>query len=231
MAVPDVLYRNPARDAARAMDSVAVLLIVLAILVTGGLARVPGFGSREPEVVVAVAVTAGQMAALVVASGIGAGLLLGINTALIDSAVALTHLASEGIVPRWLAGTRRGVPVRSIMVVVALNVLLVAATPSLIAIMAVGNLGYLLAHIVSLTRAALAASDLSTGTRRLAAILAVLDACIVAIGAVSFGTTGYGGLRELSMAIGVLLVALAITISGERGAERAGPTRPRQTTR
>lgn len=217
-------YRDPARDPMRATGSVALLLLALAMLVPGGLLQALGFGLREPGLVIGVAATGGQMAALVVAAGLGAGLLLGINAALIDSAVALAHLADEGVAPRWLAEIgSRGAPVRSVGVVLVLDVFLIGTTPSLIAVMAVGNLGYLLAHIIALAGAARAVSNLSIAARRLAAILALLDVCIVSVGAISFRTTGYGGMRELGMAAGVLLGGLAVVLVAERGAGRQPP--------
>jgi hypothetical protein len=121
--------------------------------------------------------------------------------------------------PSWelqLAKTRaRGAPVRSLLAAVVLNVVLTLAAPSVIAVMAIGNLGYLLSHIVALAGAALATPALTIGIRRLAGFLAIADVGITGVGASSFRTTGYGGFRELAMAASVLLVGLVITYSAE----------------
>jgi amino acid transporter len=110
-------------------------------------------------------------------------------------------------------------PERAMTVDVLLNLALVFLLGSTLAIVAAGNLGYVLAHVFALTALLLLRREQPDWPRpvRLAraevgavAALAVVLGVLLAVGATSFELTGYGGKGELALAIGLLLGSLVL---------------------
>jgi amino acid transporter len=81
-----------------------------------------------------------------------AGLVLLMNTATMSSSRALYALSEEGMTLRWLGHLNgNGVPARAMTIGLALNAWLLLQFPSAFFILAVGNLGFLLAHVLGLS--------------------------------------------------------------------------------
>lgn len=215
-------YRDPARDAARALRAAALFSLAVFVLLPVGAAGVAG----EPAVAAdpltfyggaferLVGGGAGAMVALVIGS-----LVLVILTAMADSARALYGMAADGLVVRELHRLNRfGMPSRAMTLDLVLNLALLFLLGSTLAIIATGNLGYVAAHVFALSALVLLRRDrpawprpvrLHGATVAASAALALFLAFLLAVGATSFELTGYGGRRELAIAVAVLLGSLA----------------------
>jgi amino acid transporter len=200
-------YRRGARDAALALRAAALFSLAVFVLFPLGAAGAAGEPAveRDPLTFYLGATDsvlgggADVMAALIVGS-----LLLVLNTALADSSRALYGIAADGMTLRQLDRLNRfGVPGRAITVDLLVNLGLLFLLGSTLAIIAAGNLGYVAAHVF-----ALGAFVLLTRRRAwltmIAAVLSVGLAFVLVVGATSFGLTGYGGGRELAIALAIL---------------------------
>jgi len=155
------------------------------------------------------------MIALIVGS-----LVLVIITCMADSARALYGVAEDGMTIRELDRLNRfGVPARAMTVDLVLNLCLVFFLGSTLAIVAAGNLGYIVAHIFALTALLLLRRDRPQWPRPVqlsglaviaTAALAVLLIVLLVVGATSFDLTGYGGTSELVIAIAILLTSVLL---------------------
>jgi amino acid transporter len=206
-------YRDGPRDAARALRAAALLSLAVFVLLPLGAVGTVGepAAAADPVTFYAAAFeqllggAAGLMIALIVA-----GLVLVMTTCYAGSSRALYGMSRDGLTLRG-AGTlnRFGVPGRALTVDLVVNVCLVLFAGGILAILATANLGYLLAHVAALT-AFLLLRRARGRHAALAALLATLLAFVLVVGATSFSLTGYGGVDELLVAIGLLLGSLAL---------------------
>ena len=216
-------YRNGSRDAARALRAAALFSLAVFVLLPLGTAGTVGQPEIEADPVTfyvpAFQELVGGADDLMVALIIGS-LVLVIVTAMADSSRALYGMSRDGTTVRGLDGLNRfGVPGRAITVDLVVNLALLFFLGSILAIVAAGNLGYVAAHVFALIALLLLRRDRPRWSRpvrlgrpmiavvgALAAFLAFL--CIV--GATSFELTGYGGWRELAIALTILLGSVAL---------------------
>jgi amino acid transporter len=216
-------YRRPAADSARALRASALFSLGVFVLLPLGLAGAVGEGAaaRDPVGFYAIALDrfAGGAADTMLVLVVG-GLLLVMNTSMADSSRALRGIATQGMTIRGLAAlNRRGAPSRALAVDLVANLCLILLLGDLLAILAAGNLGYVLAHVLALTAFVLLRRDRPAASRPirlpgafvpLAAALAAVLAVTLVVGALSFDLTGYGGTAELLVALGVLALSVAL---------------------
>jgi amino acid transporter len=235
-------YRRGSRDAALALRVAALVSLGVFVLLPLGAAGSAG----EPAVtadpltfyVVAFEEIVGGAAGLMVAL-IVAGLVLVLITSLADSSRVLYGMAREGIIPRGVDRLNaRGVPGRAMTVDLVLTLALLFAVGNTLAILATGNLGYLLSHVFALTGLLLLRRDRPGWSRPVrlrpplvvaTGALALALTVILLVGAVSFDLTGYGGRKELVIALGILLSAVVLYAFRQVVQERA-PLRLRDRT-
>jgi amino acid transporter len=216
-------FRNPARDAVRALRAAALVSLVVFCVLPLGAAGAAGEAAVTQNPVAfygpafdrLVGVGGDVMVALLIGS-----LVLVLVTCMADSSRALYGIAVDGLTVRELRRLNRfGMPGRAMTVDLLLNVALLFLLGSTLAIVAAGNLGYVAAHIFALSALLLLRRDRPGWTRPvrssrpLLAAVGVLVAILVAIlvvGATSFDVTGYGGGRELAIAIGLLLLSILL---------------------
>lgn len=146
--------------------------------------------------------------------------ILGMNAASAGGARTLYGMSQKGMTVKWLGHINKNhVPNRGMYVDVALNVLAVLFLPTTIAVLAASNLGYVVCHVFALSGVLLLRRDrpswprplrLSTPWLYVAGLLAVFNALLIVVGATSFKITGYGGLPELWVGIGLLLLGCAL---------------------
>jgi hypothetical protein len=144
-------YRRPAADSARALRASALFSLGVFVLLPLGLAGAVGEGAaaRDPVGFYAIALDrfAGGAADTMLVLVMG-GLLLVMNTSMADSSRALRGMAAQGMTIRGLAAlNRRGAPSRALAVDLVANLCLILLLGDLLAILAAGNLGYVLAHV------------------------------------------------------------------------------------
>lgn len=141
-------------------------------------------------------------------------------TCMADSSRALYGMSADGVTLRQFHQLNRfGMPSRAMTVDLLLNVALVFLLGSTLAIVAAGNLGYVLAHIFALSALLLLRRDRPKWPRPVrlrgaelvaVALLAAGLTVVLGVGAVSFELTGYGGRDELATAIALLLGSLVL---------------------
>lgn len=203
-------YRRGARDAAIALRAAALFSLGVFVLFPLGAAGAAGepaiagdpltfyLGATEELL----GGGADLMAVLIVGS-----LLLVVNTAFADSGRALYGIAADGLTLRQLDRLNRfGMPGRALTVDLLVNVGLLLVVGSTLAIIATGNLGYLAAHVFALAAFVLLRRRVRPRSWLvpLAAVLSLGLAFVLAVGATSFRLTGYGGGRELAIALAIL---------------------------
>jgi amino acid transporter len=216
-------YAEPVRDATRALRAAALFSVAVFVLLPLGAAGAAGERTIAEDPVTFYGAAFDRMAGgggdAIVALAIGS-LLLVLVTCTADSARALYGIAADGMTVRELHRLNRfGMPGRAMTVDLVLNLALLFLLGSTLAIVAAGNLGYVLAHIFALSALLLLRRDRPAWPRpiRLARIevaavglLVPLLATILVVGATSFDLTGYGGRRELEIALAILLLSLLL---------------------
>ena len=225
-------YRRGARDAALALRVAALFSLAVFVLLPLGAAGAAGEPAVADEPLVfyldAFEDLVGGAAELMLVLLLGS-LLLVLNTAMADSARALFGMSAEGTTVRGLdRRNRQGAPARAMTVGLAVNLGLLFFLGSTLAIIAAGNLGYVAAHVFALGAFVLLRRDRPDAPRPvrlprvfvpLVGVLAVGLAAVLVVGATGFEVTGYGGGRELAIAVGIL--ALSVVLYGVRRLQQA----------
>jgi amino acid transporter len=129
------------------------------------------------------------------------GLLLSMNTATMDGSRALYALAEEGMTIKQLDHLNsRHVPSRAMTLDMLLNIFLLFAFPSIFFVLAAGNLGYMLSHVLALSGFLLLRRDRPNWPRPiklgpvwvwLAGIFAVANLAFIVFGVIYLKMTGY----------------------------------------
>ena len=130
-----------------------------------------------------------------------AGLLLSMNTATMDGSRALYGMARDGLTVKQLSVLNsRHVPGRAMTLDMVMNVCLLMLFPSIFFVLAAGNLGYILSHVLALTGVLLLRKDRPAWPRPirlapiwmvLAGIFAVFNLCLIVFGLMFLKLTGY----------------------------------------
>lgn len=217
-------YQDTETATPKALKTSALFSLVVYALLPIGIGGVTGTGIEDP---VAFYVPAFEQ---ILGSGFGgvmvflliASLVLSMNTATMDGSRALYGIAVDDMTVKQLGHLNRfHVPSRAMTVDMLVNLILMFSLTSTLSILAAGNLGYMLAHVLALTGFILLRKDRPDWPRPIrlggqwvvvAGILALLNVLFIAVGAVSFSLTGYGGVKELMIGIGILLVSVLLFI-------------------
>jgi len=216
-------YRDPIRDSARALRAAAVFSLAVFVVFPLGAAGAAGETAiaRDPVTFYGPAFDrlAGGGGDTVVALVIGS-LLLVLLTCMADSSRALYGMSADRTTIRQFHQLNRfGMPSRAMTVDLLLNIALVFLLGSTLAIVAAGNLGYVLAHVFALSALLLLRHDRPQWPRPIrlgraevlaVALLAAALTVLLTVGSVSFELTGYGGRDELATAIALLLGSIVL---------------------
>lgn len=214
-------YRDGWRDTSKAlMSSGAFTFLVYALLpITVSLLLGEKLLAQQPVTFVIPAFTAviGGGVAIPVLLLIGA-MLLTIVAADADGSRVLFGMAENGTSLRQFGRLNRfSSPFNALMLGLFFNLLLVIFISNPLAIIAASNLGYVLAQLFAVSGFLLLRKDRPDWNRPLrlgpvwsviAAALVVLLVLVLGLGATAFSITGYGSVRELGIAVGLLLLSL-----------------------
>jgi amino acid transporter len=153
-----------------------------------------------------------------------------------DAGRALYQSSRDGLTIRQFGVLNNaGVPARAITVQFAINVALVLFVGNPLAVIVAGNVGYILAHLLAVSGFVALRIDRPAAERpirlarpwvKVAIGLAVFDAAILLVGLTSAQITGYGGYKEIGIAIAVLglsQVLYRIRRAQNRAAARFSP--------
>ena len=143
----------------------------------------------------------GDAAGTVLVALLCAGLLLMMNAGTMSSSRVLHAMAKEGLTLRWFGQlNRNAVPARAMTVGLVLNAWLLLQFPSTFFILAVGNLGFLLAHVLALSGVLLLRRDRPRWPRPIrlgpfwlgvAACACVANLAFLIVGLIGLPLTGY----------------------------------------
>jgi amino acid transporter len=235
-------YRDTSRDTARAMTSIAGLLIGLYFLVP--LATV---GSIGEEAVGANPITYGVVALQdILGSGVAgvatavlcASLFVIMVSSAADASRALMGNALEGMTLKQFGrSTAKGVPYVALLFTLVVNLLILAFVANPVAVLIAANMGYLLAITLGVAGFLLLRRDRPNWSRPIrkgkawipiAAVLTVFNAVILVVGATSPDLTAGGGLKEALIGVALLLLGIVFYLVRQLVQER-GPLRLRET--
>lgn len=217
-------YRDSVKDTARAIKAAVLFCMGVFFLIPITLGGYAGEAAIEADpaafFVQSFGTLLGGGAADVMTLCLIASLLLIMTTSVADASRVLFNMGREGITVRSVGKlNRRGIPLRALNVMLVMNVLVLVVLQSPLAIIVTGNLGYILTHIFAVSGFFLLRKDRPNAKRPitlpkffvpLSIVLTVFLVIILVVGATGFQVTGYGGIKELGIAIGVLLLGVII---------------------
>ncbi|MFL4476059.1 APC family permease [Paeniglutamicibacter sp. MACA_103] len=159
-----------------------------------------------------------------------ASLLLIMTTSVADASRVLFNMGKTGITIRAVGKlNKRGVPVRALNVMLVLNIVVLVVLQSPLAIIVTGNLGYILTHIFAVSGFFMLRKDRPEAKRPirlpnffvpLSIALTAFMVLILVVGATGFSITGYGGFKELAIALGVLATGVVIWLFVQKNDKR-----------
>ena len=202
-------YKDTANDTRKALASVGALNVFLSILLPIVVLGTIGYDALFADTTGVVWLT--DVVNSIAGEGFGkflvvclcAGLLLSMNTATMDGSRALYALSEEKMTIKQL-GTlnKHNVPGRAMTVDMLLNIFLLLMFQNIYFILAAGNLGYMLSHVIALSGdPAVATGTVPTGHVRsswerswmwLAGLFCALNAIFIIFGVYGLKYTGYG---------------------------------------
>lgn len=161
-----------------------------------------------------------------------ASLLLIMTTSVADASRVLFNMGKTGITVRAVGKlNKRGVPVRALNVMLVLNIIVLVVLQSPLAIIVTGNLGYILTHIFAVSGFFILRKDRPGAARPirlpdffvpLSIGLTIFMMLILVVGATGFSITGYGGFKELAIALGVLATGIVIWVFVKKNDAKRG---------
>jgi amino acid transporter len=212
-------YTDTLKDAPRALRTSAIFSVLVYGLVPLGLVGVLGQKGVQANAITAfdpaLKAILGNGLGTVIIIMVIASLVLSANVATMDGSRALWQMSEDRMTVTWLSHlNKRGVPGIAMTLDLVVQVALMWIFPtSPVAILAAGNLGYILCHVCALLAFLLLRRDQPTATRPLrlgtawigiAGVLVVLNLAFIVIGGPSYG------MQSLLIGIGILLVALVL---------------------
>jgi amino acid transporter len=200
-------FKNTRDDTRKALASVGGLNVLLscmlpvAVVGTIGYDAVFGDATGVQFLIGVMHAVAGENFGTLLTFFLCGGLALSMNTATMDGSRALFALAEEKMTIKQLNHlNRRHVPARAMTVDMLLNSIMLFTFPTLFFIIATGNLGYMLSHVIALSGVVLLRKDRPDWPRPfklhsawiwIAGIFSVVNLLFIVIGVWKLELTGY----------------------------------------
>jgi amino acid transporter len=221
-------FRDSEHDAPRALRAAAAFSVVVYALFPlgiGGTLGTQAVAGDETLIVfykTAFDAVGGQFVGSLLVICLVVGIVLTMSTATMDGSRALYGISRSGMTLKSL-GTlnRHRVPGRGMFLDAAVNIFLVLYFGTAIEILAAGNLGYMLAHVLALTGFILLRRDrpdwprplrLSRAWLPIAGALAALNLAFIVFGGFVFADKYGYGLEKTLLGAAVLLISLALYV-------------------
>lgn len=246
-------YKDTKNDTRKALAVTGLFNVLLAVLLPIAVIGTIGYGTFATEDAAGTGI-AGDASGVVylvdvlhaiAGNGFGAfltvclcaGLLLSMNTATMDGSRALYALSEEGMTVKQLGVlNKHHVPARAMTVDLLLNVFLLMYFGNIFFILAAGNLGYILSHVLALTGVLWLRKDRPNWPRPIrlhrawmwaAGFLALANAAFIVFGLWKIKYTGYlwdsgftDALAKLPEMLGVAFGSLGVGVIGYVIAQR-----------
>ncbi len=240
-------FKDTVRDTRLALRFSALLVLAIYILVPLGVSGLAGekLVNSNPTTfyVAAFQKLAGGASALMTVCLI-AGLVLLMLMTSADCGRVLSQASRDRLTVTQLAKINRfNVPGRAMTLDLVVNILLVLFVGNTLALVVTGNFGYILMHIFAVSGLIVLRKDrpdavrpirLSRAWLPIAGGLAGFDLVMLIVAAASLGIIGYGGTKDLLIAIGVMAVSIVLYLFRRLVQDRAplalrdsGPALPR----
>ena len=218
-------YKDTRRDTSRALRSAAAFQLFVCIFVPLGLGGVTGpvtTGAEGQFYTAAMQQIVGHGAASFFTICIIASLLLSMTSSTADAGRALFGISRAGMTIKQLGVLNRfHVPARAMTVDLVVNVALVVFITSNLAILYMSNIGYVMCHVFALSAFLLLRRDRPNWPRPIkvsaiwvpvAAVLMVLNALFLVIGALAPHLNGYGSWTDFAIGVGILVGSLLLFV-------------------
>lgn len=213
-------FRDTVADTRKALRVSALILVAVFLLTPLGLSGLVGEQrmAQDPNGFLQLGISLlfdGGATAITLVLIAGVLVLSVMGTA--DAGRALYQSSRDGLTVRQFGVLNgAGVPARAVTVQFAINVALVLFVGNPLAVIVAGNVGYILAHLLAVSGFVMLRRDRPLAERpirlgpqwiKVAAVLAVFDALILIVGVTGAQITGYGGYKEIGIAVGMLAVS------------------------
>lgn len=240
-------YKDTVRDTRLALRFSALLVLAIYILVPLGVSGLAGEKMVDANptsfYVSAFQKLAGGASSLMTVCLI-AGLVLLMLMTSADCGRVLSQAARDDLTVTQLAKINRfKVPGRAMTLDLIMNILLVLFVGNTLALVVTGNFGYILMHVFAVSGLILLRKDrpnaprpirLSWAWLPLAGGLAAFDLVMLIVAATSLGIIGYGGTKDLVIAVCVMAFSIVLYLFRRLAQDRApmtlrdlGPAQPR----
>jgi amino acid transporter len=221
-------YHDTKRDTALALRSAGIFSLLVYTLLplgvggTAGAAAIAKNGAEGQFYVNIFDQLVGSGASNVLLVFLLASLLLSMNSSTADGGRALYGIARAGMTVKQLGHLNRyHVPARAMTVDLFVNVALVLFISSNLAILYMSNIGYVTAHVFAMTGFLLLRKDRPNWPRPIkvspfwipiAVVIAASNLVFLVVGSRYPKLTGYGGLKEFLIGIGILLGSIVLFV-------------------
>lgn len=216
-------FKDTVRDTRLALRFSALLVLAIYILVPLGVSGLAGqkMVDANPTTfyVTAFQKLVGGASSLMTVCLI-AGLVLLMLMTSADCGRVLSQAARDRLTISQLAKINRfNVPGRAMTLDLVVNILLVLFVGNTLALVVTGNFGYILMHVFAVSGLILLRKDrpgaqrpikLSRAWLPVAGGLATFDLVMLVVAATSLGIIGYGGTKDLLIAIGVMAISILL---------------------
>ena len=142
-------------------------------------------------------------------------LLVAVNAGVADAGRALYSSSIEGFnLSQFGELNSYNMPQKAIIFSFVINTLLIITATSPVSIIASANFGYMLSMVLGIGAFLLLAPGNIGENRKIWTIIAIFlllyNLTVLSVGAISFNLTGYGGVKELLIGLGVILFSLVL---------------------
>jgi amino acid transporter len=219
-------YRDTAVDTPKALRTAAAFSVFVYALLPLGLGGTLGTKAVADDATYiifyakALNAIAGSLGGHLLVVCMVLGIVLTMSTATLDGSRAIYGISKDGMTIRWFDKlNEHNVPGRGMAIDALMNIFLVVFFGSAIAILAAGNLGYMLAHFFALSGFLLLRKDrpdwprpirLSKVWVPIAALVATLNLLFVVAGGFVFANEFGYGLSKTALGASVLVISLML---------------------